>query len=127
MPSSSLKCVARPQQGIDGTEGLADDLRHAHEAAADALFGELEDLRFGIVEDLFRGIALFGSARDGGGSGVDQGAQQRFVAHDLDVILDAGAVGDAIEQAGDVSSATDSFKFAVAGEFLGQSDQVDGV
>ena len=54
-------------------------------------------LRFGIVEDFFGRVTLLGSACDGGGSGVDQGAQQRFVAHDLDVVLDAGPVRHPVE------------------------------
>jgi len=37
-------------------------------------------------------------ARDGSVGSVDQPAQQRFVTNDLDVVLDARSVGDAIEQ-----------------------------
>ena len=54
-------------------------------------------------EDIFGGIALLGGARDGGVGGVHQPAQQRLVAHNLDVVLDAGPVGYAVEQAGDVA------------------------
>ena len=99
------------QQGVDRTERLPDDLLHAHEAAADALLGELKDRRFGIAEDFFGGIALVGGTRDGGIGGVDQATQHRLVADDLDVVLDARPVRDAVEQAGDISHVADGLQF----------------
>src|SRR5579864_7225520 len=86
------------QEGINRAERLFNDLLHSHEAAPDALLRELEDLRFGVVQDFFRGIALLGSARNSGGGGVNQSAQQRLVANNFDVMLDARPVRDPIEQ-----------------------------
>ena len=58
---------------------------------------------------------------------MDQGAQQRFVAHDLDVVLDAGPVRHPVEQSGNVSRAANGFQLAIAGELFGQGDQVNRV
>ncbi len=60
------------QQSIDRAKRFADDLLHAHEAAANALLGELEDGGFGVAEHLFRGVALFGGPRDRRIGGMNQ-------------------------------------------------------
>ncbi len=88
--------------------------------------GELHDGGFGIVEHFFGGVALVGGAGNGGVGGVDQSAQQSLVAHDLDVVLDAGPVGYAIHQAGDVAHIPDGLEFLVAVELFDQRDHVDG-
>ena len=71
--SRSTKWVSRPgdalaalQERVNRAERLTDDLLHAHEAASNALFRELEDLRFGVVQDFFRGVDWLGRPRDGG-------------------------------------------------------------
>ena len=55
--------------------------------------------RFGVAENFFRRVTLIGGARNRGIGGVNQSAQQRLVAHDLDVVLNARTVGNAIHQA----------------------------
>ena len=67
-----------------------------------ALLRKLEDLRFGVVENVFGEVALVGRACDGGGRGVNQPAQQRLVADNLDVVLNARPVRHAVEQSGNV-------------------------
>src|SRR6185437_950824 len=119
--------AAALQQGVDGAEGVLDDLLHAHEAAADAFFRELEDLRFNIVEYVFGRIALLRCASNGRGGCVDQAAKQRLVSDNLDVVLNARPVRYAIEKAGNVGHAADRLEFRVTAEFLGQRDQVDGM
>ena len=105
---------------------LAHDLLHAHEAAADALFRKLEDGGFGIAENIFGRVRSGRDARAiavvGGGN---QSAQQRFVAHNLDVMLNARPVGHAIDQAGDVGHIADRLQILVPVEFLDQRDHVD--
>ena len=118
--------LAALQQGINRSERFLDDFLHAHEAAADALFGELQDGGFDVVENFFGGIALIGGAGNGGIGGVDQSAHQRLVANNLDVVLDAGPVGNAIHQAGDVANIADGLEFLVAVELFDQRDHVDG-
>ena len=102
-----------------------DDFLHAHEAAADALFRELENGGFDVVKNFFGGITLIGGAGNGGIGGVDQSAQQRLVANNLDVVLDAGPVRDAVHQAGDVANIADGLEFLVPVELLDQRDHVD--
>ena len=57
---------------------------------------------------------------------MDQSAQQSLVANNLDVVLDAGAVGDAVHQARDVANIADGLKFLVAVELFDQRNHVDG-
>ena len=90
--------LATLQQGIDRPEGFLDDFRYAQKAASNALFRELEDGGFRIVENVFGCFGLLGGACNRGVGGVDQSAQQCLVANDLDVVLDAGPVGNAVEQ-----------------------------
>src|SRR5437588_4852525 len=107
MGFQSRNSAAALQESIHRSERFPDDLLHSHETAADSFLRELEYLCFGVVEDLFRGVTLLRGARDSRCGRVDQGAQQRLVAHDLDVILDAWAIGNSVEQPGDVSRAAD--------------------
>src|SRR5207302_6109493 len=56
---------------------------------------------------------------------MNQSAQQGLVADDLDVMLDAGTVGDAIEQRRNVGHVANSLKFLVSAQLLNQGDDVD--
>ena len=71
------------------------------------------------------GVGLFSRARDRGIGGMDQAAQQRLVADDLDVVLDARPVGNAIEQRRDVSHVADRLQFLLPVQLLDQRDDVD--
>src|SRR5207247_1915605 len=113
------------QQGINRAEGVFNDLLHTHEAAANALLGKLEDLRFGVVENVFGKIALLGGAGNGCCGGVNQAAQQRLVTDNLDVVLNAGTIGNAVEQARQIGIAANGFELALAIEFLCESDLVN--
>ena len=95
------------QQSVNRAERLADDFRDAHEPAPNAFFRELKDLRFGIVQNFFCRIALFGCASDCGGGCVNQSAEQRLVADNADVVLDARAVGNAVKQPSHVRRSAD--------------------
>jgi hypothetical protein len=125
MGGQSGDALAALQQGIDRSERFLDDFLHAHETAADAFFRELKDGGLDVVENFLGGVALVGGARNRGIGSVDQSAQQRFIANNLDVVLDAGPVGYAIHQAGDVTHIADGLEFLVAVEFLDQGDHVD--
>ena len=57
---------------------------------------------------------------------VDEAAQQRLVADDANVVLDAGAVGNAVDERGEVGDSADGFDLFAAVEFLGEGDHVDG-
>ncbi len=94
-------------------------------AAPNALFRKLHDGSFGIVEDFFGGIALVGSAGNGGVGDVNQSPQQRLVAHDLDVMLDARPVRNAVQQARDVADVANRLQFLAPVQFLDQRDHVN--
>src|SRR6266849_2412141 len=92
---------------------------------ANAVFRKLEDSGFGIVENIFRGIALLGGTRNGGIGGVNQTAQQRLVADDLDVVLDTGPVGDTVHQSRNVADVANRLELLAPLQLLDQRDQVD--
>ena len=91
--------LAALQERVHRAEGFLDDLLHAHEAAPNALLRKLEYGGFGVVENFFGWVGLIGGARNSGIRGVDQAAQQRFIADNLDIVLNAGPIGNAIDQA----------------------------
>ena len=117
--------LAALQQRIDRAERILDDLLNAQEAAPDALFRELEDGRFGVVENFFGRIGLIGCARNRSVGGVNQPAQQRLVADNLDVMLDAGPVGNAIQQRRNIRHVADGLQFFVPVQLFDQRDDVD--
>ena len=91
-------CDALPslQKGVNRAERFFDNFLHAHEAAADALFGKLHNSGLRIVEDFLRRIALLSRAAYGGISGMNQPPQKRLVTNNFNVVLNAGTVGNAI-------------------------------
>src|SRR2546430_221558 len=104
------------QERVHRSERFADDFRNPHEAAPNALLGELEDLRLSVVQDLFRRITLLRRPGDSSGGGVNEAAQQGLVADNPDVMLDTRPIGNTVEQPGDVGRAADGFEFAVPAE-----------
>ena len=55
---------------------------------------------------------------------VDQPAQQRLVAHDAHVVLDRGALGNAVNQRRQIRHAADRLHFLAAVQLLDQRDHV---
>ncbi len=125
MRRQSRDALAALQQRIDRAKRLAHDLLHAHEAAPNALLRQLENRRLGVAEHIFRRVALIGRARNRRVGCRNQTAQQRLVAHYLDVVLNARPVGHALHQARDVSHVADRLQILVPIEFLDQRDHVD--
>ena len=117
--------LAALQQRINRAEGFPDDFLHAHEAATDTFFRELKNSGFNVVKNFFGGIALVGGAGNGRIRGVDQSAQQRLVANNLDVVLDAWPVRNSVDQPGNVADIADSLEFFGAIELVNQRDHVD--
>ena len=110
--------LAALQQSIDRAKGILDDVLNAQKASADAFFRQLEDGSFGIVEDVFGRIRLIGCARDGGIGGMNEPTQQRLVADDLDIMLDAGPVGDPIQQRRNICHVADSLQLFVPAQLF---------
>ena len=122
----SGNALAALQQRIDRSERFLDDFLYAHETAANTFFRELEDGGFGVVKNFLGGVTLIGGAGNGGIGSMDQSAQQSLVANNLDVVLNARPVGDAVHQAGDVADIADGLEFLVTIELFDQRDHVDG-
>ena len=62
---------------------------------------------FGVVQNLFGRIALIRGAGDGRIGRMHQSAQQRLVAHDLDVVLNARTVRHPVHQPRNVADVAD--------------------
>ena len=62
---------------------------------------------------------------DGGLRDVDESAQQRLVAHDANVVLDAGPLRNAVDQRRQVRDAADGLDFLAAVELFGERDHVN--
>ena len=92
---------------------------------SNAVFGELEDGLLGASQNFFGFVGVLDGFGDGVLGDVDQAAQQCLVAHDADVVLDAGALGDAVDQRRQIRDAADGLDFFAAVEFLDQRDHVD--
>ena len=105
--SQSGNPLSALQERVNGTEGLLYDLLHSHEAASNALLRKLENGGFGIIQNFFGRVGLIAGARNSGIRGMDESAQQRFIADNLDVVLNAGPIGDAIDQPRNVTDIAD--------------------
>ncbi len=91
----------------------------------ETVLGELEDALLGAIDDLFGFVGVVDGLGDGELRDVDESAQQRLVAHDADVVLDAGAVGNAVDERRQVGDAADRFDLFAAIELLGERDHVN--
>ena len=110
---------------VERAEGVLDDRRDVDEALAEAVLGELEDALLGAVDDLFGFVGVVDGFGDGVLRDVDEAAQQRLVAHDADVVLDGGPVGNAVDERRQIGDSADGFDLFAAVEFLGERDHVD--
>ncbi len=125
MRRQSGNALAALQQSIDRPKRFPDNLLHAHEAAPNALLRKLEDRSLGIAKHFLRRIGLVGRPRNRRIRCMDQPAQQRLVAHNFDVVLNARPVWHAIQQARYVTHIADRLQILVPIQFLDQRDHVD--
>src|SRR5713101_7068112 len=117
--SAVFPCEAR--------EIVADDVLYREEADADAVFGELEDGRFGVVEDGVGAVfALEGALLDIV-RGMNEIAEDGFFFDDARVVLDVGDAGHAVGEGGEIGRAASGFEVAAAVELFGEGDEVDGL
>ena len=110
---------------VERAEGVLDDRRNVGEALAETVLGELEDALLGAVDDLFGFVGVVDGFGDGQLRDVDEAAQQRFVTNDADVVLDAGPVGNAVDERREVRNAADCLDLLAAIELLGKGDHVN--
>ena len=104
---------------------MLDDGGNVGEALAETVLGELEDALLGAVDDLFGFVGVVDGFGDGVLRDVDEAAQLRLVAHDADVVLDAGALGNAVDERRQIGDAADGFDLFAAVELLGEGDHVN--
>ena len=112
---------------FEALEIVADDVLDGDEAGFDAVFGELEDGRFGVVEDHVGAVFAFEGALLDVVRGVDEIAQHRFFFDDAGVVLDVGNFGHAIGKRGEIGRAAGGFEVSAAVQLFGEGDEVDGL
>ena len=117
--------LAARVQLLQRAERRFDDVGDVQKSLANAVFGELEDRLLGASQDFFGFVGVLDGFGDGVLRDVDQAAQQRLVADDADVVLDARPLGNAVDQRREISHAADGFDLFAAVEFLDQRDHVD--
>ena len=96
------------------------------QAVGDAFFADFEQLRLGGAEHLKGRLALVRGAGDGRRADAHQPAQQALVLDDADVFLDDRPARQTLSQRGQVSHAAYRFDLLVAGQLVGQGDDVHG-
>ncbi len=90
----------------------------------DAVLGELEDGLLGAAQHLLGFVGVVDGFGDGALRDVDEPAQQRLVAHDANVVLDGGPLGNAVNQRRQIRDAADGLHFLAAVQFFDQRDHV---
>ncbi len=112
---------------FEALEIVANDVFDREEADADAVFGELEDGGFGVVEDGVGAVFALKGALLNIVRGMNEIAEDGFFFDDARVVLDVGDAGHAVGEGGEIGSAAGGFKIAAAVEFFGEGDEVDGL
>jgi len=119
--------VGGVEQGVDAINGLGQQFVDTHRPAGlGPRLGDLEDLPFGLIEDLFGGTA-FGVERGVGnfGADADQLAQRRTLANDLRIGLDVGDGRRVFRQLAEVTEAADLRRLTFLVQLLGKGHDVD--
>ena len=111
---------------VDGAEGVADDDVERLQALGEAGFAHFEQLRLGLIEDADGVLALVGGLGDGGRADAHEPAQQALVLDDADVVLDDRPAGQTLSERGQIGHAADGLDLLVAGQLVGEGDDVDG-
>ena len=107
-------------------EGVADDDVERLQALREAGFADFEQLRFGCVENADGVFALVGGPGDGGRADAHEAAQHALVFDDADVVFNDGAARQTLGERGEVGHSADGLDLLVAGQLVGQGDDVDG-
>ena len=118
-----ISCPTR-EQILQRAERTFDDGRDVQKALPNAVFGELEDGLLGPAQHLLGFVGVVDGFGNGVLGDVDQPAQQRLVAHDANVVLDARPLGHAVDERRQDRDAANRLHFLAAVEFLDQGDHV---
>ena len=94
--------------------------------APDPLFRKAEKRLLRPIENLFRRIRLIEALRHDFVRGVDNLPEHRFLANDLDVVLDIDQMRNAVEQTRQITDAACAFELRGADEFFLNRDEIDG-
>ena len=109
---------------VQRSERAADDGRDVHESLSNAVLGEPEDSLLSPPQHLFRFVRMLDRFSDGALRDIDEPAQQRLVAHNADVMLDARPLGDAVDQRRQIGDTTNRLNFFAPVQLLDQRDHV---
>ena len=113
-------------EGVDGAEGVGDDLADAGEAALDAFFGDLHELLLGGVEDVEGVFALVGGAGHGGLADGHDLAEEALVLDDADVLFDVEAMRKIFGEREEVGPVADGLELFTLVELFDDGDEIDG-
>ena len=119
--------LAFAKNSFEALEIVANDVLHRDEAGANAIFGEREDRRLGVVENGVGAVFAFKRALLNVVRGVDQIAQHRFFFDDARVVLDVGDARHAVGERGEIGRAAGGVEIAAAVQLFGERDEVDGL
>ena len=119
--------VGAVEQRVDAVDGLGEDVVETHRTAGlGALFGDLEDLALGLVENLVAVAALgrIGAVGDLAAD-ADQFAQRGPLANDSGVGLDVGHRRSVLGQLAQVGQAADLVQVAFLVQLFGHGNHVE--
>ncbi len=119
--------AALGKEVLEAVEIFGNELLDINEAGADAVFGEPEDLAFGLVEDGIGFLLGIEGALLDGVCGVDEAAQEGFFPDDAGVMLDVGDARDAIGELSEIGGAASGIQALAACELFAEGDEIDGL
>src|ERR1700722_1969213 len=119
--------LAALQQSINRTERTLHYLLYAHKAPANSLFGELKKRSFDVAKYLLGWVRLLGGAGNCGIRSVNNSSQHCLVPDDADIVLNAGAIGDANHQLSDIACIAHRFQFAMLIQSMCERNGVRGL
>ena len=111
--------------GIHPLEHLAEHLVDRGRVGGAAVLEDREDLRFRPGEELLRLVGRVVGIAEDVGAGVDQRAEERFVADDLRVVRRMGGVGHRLHDLCDRRHAADPFEIPLRSESVEDDRRVD--
>ena len=103
---------------LKALETLLDQVFDIDQAGLHAVFGQLQDGRFGAIENHIGIVASGQRLLLNGRRGIDQAAQHRFFLHDARVVIDVGHARQTVGKRRKIGHAARGFQFPAAAQIL---------